>query len=389
MKIIWIVLKKELMDMFRDRKTIIMSIVIPLILYPILFGIMSIGMDSQTKDVEKAVKIVIVDDGNTKLGAYLKSRENLKQVEAKNGKEAINDGKAYVYLNIPADIDKGIKEEKDINLEILYDKVNTKSQVAMDVVQNHINNYSKEIVKERLEDRKININILTPINIVATSIQAEENAFGKIMMSMLLPMMILMLSITAPITSALDLGAGEKERGTLEPLLTTQASRLSLLWGKFFAIVVMGILGILSSMIGLIISGKSAASLIGGILKLTPITLILITLIAIGVTMVFASLALAISMYARSFKEAQTYTAPLTFVSFIGFVSYFIDVKNISLISFNIPLYNIVAVIKEMVLGIIDPLHIIMVFAWIIVYIIVSILFARYVFGREDAIFRT
>lgn len=389
MRIIWIVLKKELIDMFRDRKTIIMGIVIPLILYPILFGIMSIGMDSQTKDVEKAVKIVIVDNGDTKFGAYLKSRENLKQVEASDGKEAINDGKAYVYLNIPSDIDKAIKEEKDINLEVLYDKVSTKSQVAIDVVQNHIDNYSKEIVKERLEDRKININILTPINIVATSVQVEENAFGKIMMSMLLPMMILMLSITAPITSALDLGAGEKERGTLEPLLTTQASRLSLLWGKFFAIVIMGILGILSSMIGLIISGKSAASLIGGILKLTPITLILITLIAIGVTMVFAALALAISMYARSFKEAQTYTAPLTFVSFIGFVSYFIDVKNISLISFNIPLYNIVAVIKEMVLGIINPLHIIIVFAWIIVYVVVSILFARYVFGREDAIFRT
>ncbi|SHK27596.1 sodium transport system permease protein [Hathewaya proteolytica DSM 3090] len=388
MSTVGIVLKKEIIDMFRDKKTIIMSIVIPLVIYPVLFAIMSLGMDSQTKDVTKEVKMVLEDKGNTKLGTYIKQKDNIKLVNSKDGKKSIEEGTAYIYMVIPEDVDTRIEKEEKLDISIFYDGVSSKCQVAMEVITAYFRQYSDEVVKKRLESRNINADLLTPINLNPVSINVEKDPMGKMMMGILLPMMILTLAASAPITSAVDLCAGEKERGTLEPLLTTQASRLSLLWGKYMAIIVMGMLGTLSSMVGLVISGKSASTMLGGILNLTPATFILIAVIIVGVTMMFAALALAISIYARSFKEAQTYVAPLTFVSFIGFVSYFIDVKTITLAQLNIPIYNVVALLKEVIMGVFNPLHIAVVLVWLAVYILASIFVARYVFGKESAIFR-
>jgi sodium transport system permease protein len=107
-------------------------------------------------------------------------------------------------------------------------------------------------------------------------------------------------------------------------------------------------------------------------------------------TLVFGALELSISIYARSFKEAQTYLSPLTIVGIVaGYGTYMMDVKNISTAVLNIPLANIVIVIKELISGIYNPLHIGITFAWAFVYIAASVLFARYMFSREEVIFRT
>jgi sodium transport system permease protein len=106
--------------------------------------------------------------------------------------------------------------------------------------------------------------------------------------------------------------------------------------------------------------------------------------------MVFGALELSISIYARSFKEAQTYLSPLTIVGIVaGYGTYMMDVKNISIAVLNIPLVNIVIIIKELISGIYNPLHIGISFGWALIYIAASVLFARYMFSKEKVIFRT
>lgn len=193
---------------------------------------------------------------------------------------------------------------------------------------------------------------------------------------------------------ATDLGAGEKERGTLEPLLTTKAGRLSLLWGKFFAITVMGCLTIISSIVGLMISMQQMQGMFGGTsgitISLTAKVILLICIMSILVTMAFGALELAISIYARSFKEAQTYLTPLTVIAFIPvYATYMLDGKNIDSYYFNIPLANVVCLMKEFLSGIFNIQHMMITFGWIFVYIIASVLLARYMFSREQVVFRT
>ena len=123
-------------------------------------------------------------------------------------------------------------------------------------------------------------------------------------------MMLVIFAASGPIASAVDLGAGEKERGTLEPLLTTQASRMSLLWGKFLAITTMGVMTSIAFIGGLAVSMQMSPEAFGyevneATLALEPAAFVIIALITILLTMVFGALALAISIYARSFKEAR------------------------------------------------------------------------------------
>lgn len=166
----------------------------------------------------------------------------------------------------------------------------------------------------------------------------------------MLPLLLIIYSIAGPMGAAVDLGDGEKERGTLEPLLTTQAGRLSLLWGKFFAITVMGLISTISSLIGLYIAMKQDNGLFhGGAASLGIKTILLIGLITLLLTMLFGALELAISIFARSFKEAQTYISPLMIMAFVPtYATYMMDAKNIEDFYFHIPLANVSCIIKNL-----------------------------------------
>ncbi len=386
-----IVLKKELLDIFRDKKTLIIGILIPIIIFPVIFGVMGRSMDNTTKSVENNLKIAVKDDGNSSLSKFIKSQKNIKVVDSSNIDEDVKNGKIYVGMEIPKDFDKDIQQEKDINVNITYDNVSQQSSEAMNIINSYIDQYSKVVVKTRLDKRNINTSILTPVTIQSKTSAKEKDSQGKMVISLMLPLLLIIYSVSGPIAPATDLGAGEKERGTLEPLLTTQAGRLSLLWGKFLAITIMGAITTAASLTGLFIAMSQKNGIFSGVSVQFPLkAVLLIALVSVLITMVFGALELAISIYARSFKEAQTYLSPLMIVAFIpAYGTYMLDAKSIDPMYFHIPLANASCLIKELVSGIYNAQHMFITFGWIAVYVLASILFARYMFSREDVIFRT
>lgn len=390
-RVIALVFKKELKDIFRDRKTIITGVLIPIILFPLLFTVIGWSMDKSTEQVEENLTVAIIDSGSSTLAQFLGGQEALKLVESTDIEGDIKSGKILVGVEIPGDFNVNIETEKPVNLLLTYDNASQSSQMAMAIVNNLINAYSTAIVEQRLEARNISGELMTPVLIQTKTSMAEEEGFGKLMLSLLLPLMLIIFSITGPMGAAVDLGAGEKERGTLEPLLTTKAGRLSLLWGKFAAITVMGLLTTVSSLFGLFLSMQQDGGLFqGSAATMEPTTLLLIGLVTLLLTMVFGALELAISIYARSFKEAQTYISPLMMVSFIPiYATYMLDAKNIETFYFHIPLANISCLLKEFIAGIYNYTHIGITLAWFVVYIVGAVLFARYMFNKEEVIFRT
>ncbi|NLY32023.1 MAG: ABC transporter permease [Firmicutes bacterium] len=389
--IIKLVFLKELKDIFRDRKTIFMSLVIPLLIFPLLFYFMGSGMDQSVKKIEDNLKVAVVDSGNSALSQYFAGVEQLKLVESSDIEADIKKGTILAAIEIPESFDADIDAERPVNLVIYYDNASQASQMAYSALTNIIEAYSKTVVAQRLLARDISDDLLTPVVIDARTTEDEEEGMGKLMLSMLLPLMLVIFSISGPMGVAVDLGAGEKERGTLEPLLTTQAGRLSLLWGKFFAITVMGLLSTISSLLGLMISMRQSGGLFqGSAVTIEPITILLIGLVTLLLTMFFGAVELSISIYARSFKEAQTYISPLMLVSFIPtYATYLLDAKNIDTYYFHIPLANITCLLKEFLAGIYNVSHIAITFAWIIIYIVAAVLFARHMFSKEEVIFRT
>lgn len=386
------VFKKELKDMLRDRKTLVSSIIIPLLIFPIMFGLMGRGMEKSTKQVTENLKIAVIDNSNSLLSSFIKTQKNINIVQSDNIKEDVMEGDIYVGLIIPDNFENELKDEKPVELKIIYDDSSQSSNMAKGALDSLIDAYSKEVVKTRLSQRNIDVSILSPFKITEEVAAKDKGGFGKFMLSLLLPMMLMIYAMTGPMPAATDLGAGEKERGTLEPLLTTQAGRMNLLFGKLMAITVMGLIGTTASLGGLMIGFKAGGDMFGGDVSFVmPINaLILIGIGLLLLTMTFGALELSISIYARSFKEAQTYLSPLTIIGVIaGYGTYMMEAKNVSTAIFNVPLVNMVMVIKELINGIYNPLHIGLTFGWLIIYILVSVFVARYMFSREEVIFRT
>jgi sodium transport system permease protein len=392
LKSVSVVFKKELKDMFRDKKTVIVSILLPLIIFPVMYGLMGRGMDSTNKKVENNLKIAISGQINQTLDKMISTQPNIKVIKSTDMKKDVQDGKIYLGIVIPNNFEKNITNEKSAGIKVIFDDTSQSSMIAKDKISFIFDAYSKEIIKARLVKRSMDIAILNPISITEETAAKEAGGEGKFLLAMMIPLFLIIYSLSSPMAAAIDLGAGEKERGTLEPLLTTQASRLSLLFGKMFAITVMGLLGTISSMIGLLISFQVSGSMFGSAAStvISPLALFLIGLCAVLVTMIFGAIELAVSIYARSFKEAQTYLSPFSIVGIIAvFGTMNIDIKDVPMVVFNIPIANLSIIMKEVIMGIYNPLHLTITFGWTVVYIGGAILFARYMFSREEVIFRT
>ncbi|MBC8059675.1 MAG: ABC transporter permease [Clostridiaceae bacterium] len=392
-KLVSVILFKELKDMLRDKKTIIVSLLIPLLLMPSLSFVLGKTMNSAEADVKENTKIMMVDKGNSSISKALKEDKTIKFETYKDGEAAVKDGSALLFIEIPQDFDTNISSGNISNLKIFYDNTSQKSSIALGKITGIIDTFSKQIVADRLTKQNIDIKILTPINIATTSFQKEENAQGQMLLSMFIPMFVLLYSATGTLAAATDLGAGEKERGTLEPLLTTKAGRHYILTGKLFAITIMGFIVSLCSMIGFLISIKIPGGMFdtgSSSISLSYGAIALIGVITIITTMFFGALELGVSIYARSFKEAQTYLLPFTIVPiFAAYGTMAMDAKSIPFLYFNIPMINVSSVVKELISGIYNYGHIGITISWSIVYTIAAIILARYMFNKESVIFRS
>lgn len=392
--VIMVVLKKELLDMFRDKKTIIFSLLLPLIMIPVLSFFIGSVMTNETKKVENNLSISLKDEGNSNFSKYLKEQKNIKIAKSSDVKSDINKGKILAEISIPKDFDQTLLSGKNAKLTLTYDNSSTNAQTAVSIINSYINQYSKSIVTQRLISKGMNPEILNPINVEENTLEKKEQGEGKMLASLLIPIFLMLYSFAGTLGPAVDLGAGEKERGTLEPLLTTKASRTMLLWGKFLSISIMGVIISLASLLSIVIAALQKNGMFGNIknasFKFTPSSIVILILIPILTTMVFGALELSLSIYARSFKEAQTYLSPINIVAFLLiYLPMMKDAKNIELFYFNIPITNATCLLKEIFSGVFNPMHIGITFLWMAIYMVVSLIFARYMYSREEVIFRT
>lgn len=389
---VMIVFKKELVDMFRDKKTIISSILIPMLLFPVMYGFIGLSQKKISNDAEKKGTsiAIITEDSASSISDFLKSSKELKVINVDNPDKAIEKGTVKAVIYIGSGFDESIEKGGTAPVTVQYDDSNESSMMAAQMIRGLISQYSSAIVSKRLQAKGIDPKIINPVDIKEKVTTPEgSSGVGTMIFTMMLPLMLAIYSATSVLPAATDNGAGEKERGTLEPLLTTQASRMSLLAGKYFAITIAGIIGTMSSMIGLFIAQRYNPELLGQGMSLPVWMVAVIALAAVCLTLIFAALELAISVYARSFKEAQTYLSPITILVMIpAFAVYMIDPKNIPVAFFSIPIVNLICIIKELLIGIYNPIHIMIGFGWGILYVAGATFFARYMFSRESVIFR-
>ncbi|MGB9679642.1 MAG: ABC transporter permease [Thermoanaerobacteraceae bacterium] len=390
-KHVYIVLKKELKDIFRDKKTWIVTILLPPLFIPIMMYIGIGGAESISEQKISETKIVVLDEGNNaKFINYLKSTGISIVTGLQNPKESLEKGDIRAILVIPYDFDKNIEEGKNADLVIQVDMSNMKSSNAENMIRGLIKEYANNIVKQRLIAKGIDPKILDPIAIKTENIASQSKMAGSFL-AFIVPMLLTVLTATGGMGAAVDLAAGEKERGTLEPLLTTSASRLSIMAGKYLAVTTMALISAVASLLGLFASfslNKDMASL-NADFRLSIGAIVVMFVAAFFTASIFAALELALSAYAKSFKEGQTYISPLMFIAIIPAYLVMYKMPNeIPISYFTIPVFGTISIFKELLYGIVNMTHI-GIFAFSsIVYVVISIYIAALMFKQEWVLFR-
>ncbi|MBU0708566.1 ABC transporter permease subunit, partial [Patescibacteria group bacterium] len=325
MKEILIIWKKELKDTLRDRRTLIAMIVMPMLLMPLLTVGMTKLMEQQYRNAEKeTVQIAVLSDGVDQNLTALLEQNNLKIIEVGGDiTEAINNDLVSAALYFPTDLKESLNRQEKVEVKIMRKSTDLQSSSALNRITSSINIYNNLVINQRFDKEGINPKILTGLTIVTEDIstQQEREGFG---LGFILPMFIVMWSIIGGQYTAIDASAGEKERKTLEALLLTPVSRLKLVIGKFLSVATAGLTTIVISITSLYITiryfgfgsfdqiGAEAAKTAETTISLTlpPQALLLLLLISSLLVLTFSAVLLSLGIFARSFKEAQSYISP-------------------------------------------------------------------------------
>ena len=340
---LWNILKKELREMFRDKKSLSMMLVIPIFVPLIVLGMSALFEVQANKDIEEYNKIGFAYE----LSEEEKNIAKELNIEVTEGNE--NELKTK-YENDEIDL----YITKDGNKYILNGNDSEVTTYAKTLMESYFNVYKEYLQSGYLQANNVNPNDVLNIISVEENITEEENMFVSYIRNYAFVFIIMAITVSATYP-ATDTTAGERERGTLETLLTFPIKSKDIIVGKFLAVTIASILTGIISLILAIISvaiAQNAFSIYEGLnIMFSPISILLSVIIIIAYSFFISGLCIAIASSSKTFKEAQSALTPLTFISlFPGMIAFMIGVIGTPLLSI-IPFINYVVVFTDTLTG--------------------------------------
>ena len=358
---LWNILKKELREMFRDKKSLSMMLVIPIFVPLIVLGMSALFEVQANKDIEEYNKIGFAYE----LSEEEKNIAKELNIEVNEGNE---DELKTKYKNDEIDL----YITKDGNKYILNGNDSDVTTYAKTLMESYFNVYKEYLQSGYLQANNVNPNDVLNIITVEENITEEENMFVSYIRNYAFVFIIMAITVSATYP-ATDTTAGERERGTLETLLTFPIKSRDIIVGKFLAVTIASILTGIISLVLAIISvaiAQNAFSIYEGLnIMFSPISILLSVIIIIAYSFFISGLCIAIASSSKTFKEAQSALTPLTFISlFPGMIAFMIGVTGTPLLSI-IPFINYVVVFTDTSAGNVDWLNIALMVISTIIYI--------------------
>ncbi len=330
----WIVYRKEMIEILRDRRTL-MAIGLAAIATPIVLGVIS---QVSTKTATQTYTVGYSGDIPAGL-AELLTATNLKLVQVADPAVA---AKQQVDLGVAF---------KAGEIDEYYDPTRQSAQIADIRLQTVLGQYSAAKAAAALQSKGVDPGILTPVRLVPHPLTSPVRAASNAFLSFFLPYILITMILTGGFSAALDSTAGERERKTLESLLLTPAPRSRVLLGKIAAVTTISLVAAVAA-IGSMFIALTQVSLPGpsesSHISLNPVAVPLMVWIALLIAVSFSSVTLALGTLAKTFRQGQAYVTPLYFITiFPASIVLFIPDFNPSLAYYLIPILNAVLVLRD------------------------------------------
>lgn len=396
-----IVYRKELREALRDRRTVITSVVVPLVLFPLLsvgFGAMISSIVDKTKEQSPKVMILGGEDSPVVI-ASLKATPKIEIVPAtSNWKNLVIEKEVPAVVEIPAGFDKNVADQKELAVNIYNYSGDLKSEIAAGKVDTALKAYRDSVVKNRLEARSMPAAILTPFEVKQQNIAPPEKSGAALFFGGFIAYIVVFLCLNGGMHPAIDLTAGEKERGTMETILSSPISRAHLVFGKFLLVLTTALATAALSVISMAIS----FALVNGFHAKTIQTgdegmnvhigvgaALSVFIMAIPLAVLFSSVLLTIASFAKSYKEAQSYIMPLMFIVIIPAIAAMLPGVDLTPKLALVPILNVSLLCKELVIGTYHWNYIAIIFTSTCAYAAVALFLAVKMFQRESVLFRS
>ncbi len=392
-----IVAKKEIMEFIRDWRTIVALILVPLLLFPLLFIAFPLVMQNEAQELQQLDVDVLIQSDYIDEDIFM----GLNQTNMTITTEALPDG--LETLSEPLNDSSRLRSyEYDAILRlqqmndtwvysVLFLSTSEQSTEARNRVLDVLNEWETNETIERIEagglDADTTLNPLRWDGEISDADVATKGEQAGMLLSLFIPFVLALWTASAAVQPAIDMTVGERERGTLESLLSLPLSRSELLMGKWLAVVTITGVGVALQVAGLLFGIAFLAEDLVNVPEISIASVLLLTL-AVGLygTMIVA-LYLALAMRSKSVKEAGTVLAPITLAMIVPILlTQFINLDDVESFWFAIPFVNVLLALRELLLDRVIVEHVII---WISVSIFVSSLTIRYAakqFSREDIV---
>ncbi len=394
---IGIIYRKELKDALRDRRTIISTIVLPILMFPILtIGFGSLAAKSMQKVEREVSTIMLLGETNApKLSEKFRAADGIRLVPPSIAYGAlITDKKLRCALELPLHFEADIAANRQPSLKIYHFASEMRSQVAVRAVQKVLRDYRDQIVESRLLESGRTKDLLQPFASVEQNVAPPEKVGGNVIGG-LFPYLIIFLCFMGALAPAIDLTAGEKERGTIETILAAPVSRLDLVLGKFLMVftasIVTSIVSLTSFALTFTLPFLAAREIAkrGQIpfdISLTAVAAVLLLMLPLAI--LFASALMTIALWSKTTKEAHSYASPLMLLVLMPALAAMVPGFDLNAKLSFVPVLNVSLVSKEVLTGNYPWLLIAIVFGSSCAYATAALGLAVTAFKRESVLFR-
>ena len=358
---LWNILKKELRELFRDKKSLAMMLVIPIFIPLLVIGMSALFESQVSKDVSEYNKIGFAYE----MSDIEKNMAKEMNIEIINGneeelKQKYDEGEIDLYIT------------KQDNKYVINTNGSDNSTFASSLMETYFNTYKQYLQQNYLQENNLNPNDVFNIITVEENVIEQDNYFANYIKNyaFLFIMMAITVSATYPAT---DTTAGERERGTLETLLTFPIKSKDIIVGKFLGVtvssIITGIISLILAIISLVVT-KNMFSIYEGInVMFSPLTILFAVIVIIAYSFFISGLCIAIASTSKTFKEAQSALTPLTFISFFpGMIAFMMGITTTPILSI-VPFLNFTLIFTDINNGTIDLLNIGLMAVSTIVYI--------------------
>ncbi len=397
-----VLLVKEIKHLFRDTKTIVQTVVVPTFITPLLIGAIFWYVGSiATEETKKTYDISVYSSADSLLIDDLNDSDRLaitKEGSLEAVIEAVTFDKSEIGLAFDDTFVDDLTSNNSAQLTIYSKDIDTFSQ-AKSIVSNIVDDYEESIRNNRLQLLNLDENYVNPITINEENLTTEEESAGSIF-GALLALFFVMYVISGSMYPAIDLGAGEKERGTMETLISTNISSVDIIIGKMLSVTSSAILTATFSMLGFAIPilviflfyADSVNEYLFGLLSaiVNPVALIGVFVLIIPLSVFMGAFLLAISVYAKTPKEAGLLLGNVLIVFIIPcYVPLINPGLELDFVGALIPCYNLALITNNLIAGTVDWFLYSVALLSTIVYCIVAIYITYIMFDDENVIFRS